>query len=173
MPPSHRLIGSLPRINSLSRGYRNPSLLITRSYRTNSFLLRQHSPQQYDVPVTGDRRNYEKARSLETDAPMDTISNLNVYGDIPAPASAIETIYENGFLFSSGVSLTDGSGVLLVHNEAFKWRPTKLGSDIEAKAITTGVLELGKEVWGLLDVVHPKPGIFSFDQQGVVDTNCS
>jgi hypothetical protein len=104
---------------------------------------------------------------------MDAISNLNVYGDIPAPASAIETIYDDGFVFSSGVSLTDGSGALLIHNEAFKWWPTKLGSEVEAKAITTGVLELGKEVWGLLDVVHPKPGIFSFNQQWVGVTNSS
>lgn len=89
---------------------------------------------------------------------MDALTSSNVYSDIPTPGSAIETIYENGFLFSNGVGFRDGSGAMLVHNEAFKWQPTQRGSDVEAKAISSGTLELGKDVWGMLDVVHPKPG---------------
>jgi hypothetical protein len=56
------------------------------------------------------------------------------------------------------VSFYDGSGALLVDNEVFKWRPAERGSDIEKKAMSTGILELGPEAWGMLDVVHPKPG---------------
>jgi hypothetical protein len=70
----------------------------------------------------------------------------------------VETIYVDGFLFSSGVRFRDGSGALLIHNEAFKWRPVERSSRVEQEAVRKGVLELGPEVWGLLDIVHPKPG---------------
>lgn len=83
-----------------------------------------------------------------------------MYSDLPEPASAVETIYNDGFLFTSGASFHDGSGAFMVHNEAFKWRPAEVGSEIEAKALKTGVLELAEEAWGMLDVVHPKPGGF-------------
>ena len=70
----------------------------------------------------------------------------------------METIYADGFVFSSGVRFRDGSGALLIHNEAFKWRPAERGSRAEQEAVRKGILELGPEVWGLLDIVHPKPG---------------
>jgi len=69
----------------------------------------------------------------------------------------VETVYADGFLFSSGVRFRDGSGALLIHNEAFKWRPAERGSRVEQEAVRKGILELGPEVWGLLDIVHPKP----------------
>lgn len=94
---------------------------------------------------------------------LDALTNSNVYSDVPTPGSAVEAIYENGFLFSNGIGFRDGSGALLVHNEAFRWQPTQRGSDVEARAVSTGILELGKGVWGMLDVVHPKPGTWHSD----------
>jgi hypothetical protein len=94
-----------------------------------------------------------------------TFSDLDVLGDIPPPASSVAIVYNDAFLFSNGVRIQDGSGAMLVQNEVFKWRPTERGSEVEKKAIETGQLELG-DVWGMLDVVHPKPGKEAAPQRG-------
>lgn len=98
-------------------------------------------------------------RSFASDKPrkpLDTFSSLNVLASAPPPASAVETIFDDGFLLSNGQRIRRG-GALLVHAEAFEWRPAVRGSDAERRAVQQGTLELGPEAWGLLDVVHPKP----------------
>lgn len=100
-------------------------------------------------------------RSFASDKPrkpLDTFSSLNVLASAPPPASAVETIFDDGFLLSNGQRIRRG-GALLVHAEAFEWRPAVRGSDAERRAVQQGTLELGPEAWGLLDVVHPKPGM--------------
>ncbi|KAI5779974.1 hypothetical protein EDC01DRAFT_710842 [Geopyxis carbonaria] len=120
-----------------------------------------------DTPlaVQNQRHNFSvKAKDTPSQPPAESnrsgtsvFSELNVLGSVPPPASAIEAIYDDGFLVSNGVQFRDGSGVMLIHDEAFKWRPVIRKSSVEEKAIKTGQLELGKKVWGMLDVLHPKP----------------
>ncbi|KAL7266657.1 hypothetical protein RUND412_010789 [Rhizina undulata] len=111
--------------------------------------------------VDGSSKNIlygHKTSSVQENNPSALFSNLDVVGSIPPPASSIEAVYGDGFLFQNGVKVRGGDGVLLVNNEVFRWRPATNGSEMEWKA-KTGLLELDEEVWGLLDVVHPKPDL--------------
>lgn len=110
----------------------------------------QHLPdglRQATTPVEGDANRSE------------TLSNLDVLGSIPAPPSAVEATYIDGFLLNNGIRVHDG--VILLNNEVFQWRPALKGGPEESKAKTRGMLELVEEAWGLLDVVYPKPGWFT------------
>lgn len=89
----------------------------------------------------------------------ETLSSLDVLGSIPAPPSAVEATYADGFLLSNGVRVHDG--VMLLNNEVFRWQPALKGGLEESKAKAGGMLELVEEAWGLLDVVYPKPGGFA------------
>lgn len=112
-----------------------------------------------DAPITSaSTRGETSADRSISDPPVDTFSSLDVYGDIPPPGSAIETIYDDGFIFSSGVRFFDGSGAIMVQGEVFRWRPAERGGAEEGRAVSSGVLELGDEVWGALEVIAPKPG---------------
>jgi len=121
----------------------------------------QLQPLRDDLITSEPTRGETSTDRFVADPPVDTFSSLNVYGDILPPGSAIETIYDDGFIFSSGVRFFDGSGALMVQGEVFRWQPVERGGVEEEQALRTGVLELGEEVWGALDVVAPKPGRYS------------
>ncbi|KAI5813630.1 hypothetical protein BZA77DRAFT_284514 [Pyronema omphalodes] len=145
MPPHPRLLLSLPRLLRLP---------VSRGFHTAPPLPRQVST----ATSPSELQALKESRVTDPDIPtLDIISNLNVYSDLPAPASSIDILHPHGFTFTSGLTFVDGSGCILLHNEAFKWRPCMLGDSIEATAIKTGILKLGREAWGLLDVVAPKP----------------
>lgn len=95
----------------------------------------------------------------ENTNPSETFSDLDVLGSVPAPSSAVESTFADGFLLNNGMQVHDG--VMLVDNEVFRWRPVERGGPEESKAKMGGVLELAEEAWGLLDVVYPKPGWFT------------
>lgn len=88
-------------------------------------------------------------------------------GNIPAPTTAITTCLEDGFNLNSGLRIDGGSGCLLVAGEAFRWRPWQAGSRNEtsgswrALVNSMGQWEVSKEAWGLLELVWPKPGMFT------------
>ncbi|KAI5844840.1 hypothetical protein BZA05DRAFT_151703 [Tricharina praecox] len=175
MGPSARLtrVQLLPRI---SRSSLLPRLIpaslpaISRNFHPcgpqhhrHAGFRREHEQYQRQQPVAHEPITSESTRGETTtdrsveDPPVDTFSSLNVYEDIPPPGSAIETIYEDGFIFSSGVRFFDGSGALMLQGEVFRWRPAERGGIEEDTALRTGVLELPEDVWGALDVVSPKP----------------
>lgn len=177
MGPSARLtrVQLLPRI---SRSSLLPRLIpaslpaISRNFHPcgpqhhrHAGFRREHEQYQRQQPVAHEPITSESTRGETTtdrsveDPPVDTFSSLNVYEDIPPPGSAIETIYEDGFIFSSGVRFFDGSGALMLQGEVFRWRPAERGGIEEDTALRTGVLELPEDVWGALDVVSPKPGM--------------
>jgi len=174
MGSSARLTRQLPRIRTTSllpRRSPTPLPAISRNFHPCGHLhrhagfRREHEHQRRPLehqPIAEESARGETStdRSI-ADPPVDTFSSLNVYEGIPPPGSAVETIYEDGFIFSSGVRFFDGSGALMVQGEVFRWRPAERGAVEEEKAKRTGVLELGKEVWGALDVVSPKPGRYS------------
>jgi len=66
-----------------------------------------------------------------------------------------------GFHLNGGVRITDGSGVLLVNGEAFKWKPWDAMT--EKKLVNKkGQVELPKEAFGLLNLIWPRPGESNF-----------
>lgn len=93
---------------------------------------------------------------------------LNVLGNIPAPTTAIDACLDSGFHLNNGVKLTNGDGLLLVGGEAFAWRPWKAAEGVESDRVAKdamlnakGQFELDESVWGLLNLVWPKPGMLA------------
>ena len=100
--------------------------------------------------------------------PREVFSELDVLSGLPIPASAVDSVFDDGFLLNNGQEI-HGDGVFLLNNDVFRWRALMPGSDggvareleeATTKATRTGVLKLNDEVWGVLDVVYPKPGTF-------------
>jgi NADH dehydrogenase [ubiquinone] 1 alpha subcomplex assembly factor 3 len=94
-------------------------------------------------------------------------SALDVLRNTIAPATSIDACTSDGFALNNQVRIT-GSGVLLVGGEAFRWWPWKRdgsgtgGSEdvkMEGKLLNAkGQWEVDSEGWGVLELVHPKPG---------------
>lgn len=111
-------------------------------------------------PTSRDR-GPESQEDTQTD-----FNALNVLGNIPAPTTAIDACLDSGFHLNNGVKVSNGDGVLLVGGEAFAWRPWKAveGAENDNAARDSmlnakGQFELDESVWGLLDLVWPKPGM--------------
>lgn len=134
-----------------------------RSYSSDHTGIAPHRPSrvaprfQPAKPRTRDRgpRSEEKT---QTD-----FAELNVFGNIPTPATAVDACLDNGFHLDNGVKVTNGDGVLLVAGEAFAWRPwqmLKKGTNDPKRSMINekGQFELPEEAWGLLSLVWPRPG---------------
>lgn len=152
-----------PRHSSLS-----PSPLILhhcRSLNTTAHSQRSHPPRSHD-------RGPPSAEETQTD-----FHKLDVLANMPAPTTAIDATFDDGFSLNSGLHVSN-AGVLLVAGDAFKWRPWIRDEEGAAAAAGDGV-EGGKKVaggskgklrdqrgmwecdqsaWGVLEVVWPKPG---------------
>ncbi|KAK5133999.1 hypothetical protein LTR08_007004 [Meristemomyces frigidus] len=101
-------------------------------------------------PRTTDRGPASKEDTQTDFSAMDMLSNT------PAPSTAIDACMDDGFALNSGLRVT-GAGVLLVAGEAFKWRPWESnGGTIKNKR---GQFDVDKQVWGVLDLVWPKPDL--------------
>lgn len=90
---------------------------------------------------------------------------LNVLGNMPAPTTSIDACLSDGFHLDNGLKIGGGSGCLLVAGEAFSWRPWEAfgsgGDDRKRRMLNEkGQWDVQKEVWGLLDLVWPKPGMY-------------
>jgi len=85
---------------------------------------------------------------------------LNVFADVPPPASSIETCYPDGFQLANGVAVRD-SGMLLVGGEVFHWLPwntTRGNSDPASLMRRGGTCHIDAEAWTVFDLIWPKPG---------------
>jgi hypothetical protein len=81
----------------------------------------------------------------------------------------VDACLDSGFHLNNGVKVSGGDGVLLVGGEAFAWRPwmAKEGAENNLAARDSmlnakGQIELDESVWGVLNLVWPKPGMFIF-----------
>ncbi|KXG47177.1 NADH dehydrogenase [ubiquinone] 1 alpha subcomplex assembly factor 3 [Penicillium griseofulvum] len=134
-------------IPSARRNYSSP-------IRPTRMIPRSHAHK----PVSRDRGPESKE---DTQTNFDA---LNVLGNIPAPTTAIDACLDSGFHLNNGVKLTNGDGLLLVGGEAFAWRPWKAVEGAESDRVakdamlnSKGQFELDESVWGLLNLVWPKP----------------
>lgn len=149
---------SLPSKTRNNSSISRPSRLVSRSHT--------HKPTSPD-------RGPESTEDTQTD--FDT---LDVLADAAAPAAAIDATLDTGFDLSNGVRIRNGDALLLVGGEPFAWRPWKAvkgaANDQAAKAAMVnakGQFELPEEVWGLLSVVWPRPGMWqSFNYSKVLVT---
>lgn len=79
-------------------------------------------------------------------------------GGTPAPSTSIDACLWDGFHLNSGVKIGGGSGALLVAGEAFAWRPWEAGGEMRM-VNGLGQWEVHDEVWGVLELLWPKPGM--------------
>lgn len=128
------------------------------------------SPQAAEADPKRHKRRDERPRSDETT--QTDFGEMNVLGNVPPPASSIESCMYDGFVLSNGVNIRD-SGMLLVGGEVFRWTPwNKDGTQNKSADATetakaslvrlSGQLHIEKESWGILDLVWPKPGEINF-----------
>jgi NADH dehydrogenase [ubiquinone] 1 alpha subcomplex assembly factor 3 len=100
---------------------------------------------------------------------------MDVLGNTPVPATSVTACLDDGFVLNSGVRIT-GSGALLVGGEAFRWSPWQWQGEGKRMVSERGVWDLGmsgqgvegkvKEVFGLLEVLWPRPGESIFSRDG-------
>ncbi|CAG7945398.1 unnamed protein product [Penicillium salamii] len=141
-----------------------PGATIPSARRHNSSAVRPTrmvSRAHAHKPTSRDR-GPESQEDTQTD-----FNALNVLGNIPAPTTAIDACLDSGFHLNNGVKVSNGDGVLLVGGEAFAWRPWKAveGAENDSAAKDSmlnakGQFELDESVWGVLNLVWPKPGKF-------------
>ena len=124
---------------------RPPGSVITRGYSSSSRRLDPSPPRSRDRGPTSDE-------DTQTD-----FGQLNVLGNIPLPASAIDACLPNGFQLSNGAHIAN-AGMMLVGGEVFKWWPWTRGSENQHLLNSKGLWEVPGHALGVLETVWPKPG---------------
>lgn len=84
---------------------------------------------------------------------------LNVLGSSTGPTTGIDACHQDGFLLNSGLKIVGGSGCFLLNGDAFSWRPWDAAGRRPALLNAKGQWDVDNSVWGLLDLVWPKPGM--------------
>lgn len=120
-------------------------------HTTRPALLQSRPPKSRD-------RGPKSNEDTQTD-----FSALDVLRNTATPATAIDACTSEGFALNNRMRI-NGSGLLLIGGEAFRWRPW-LQEGASSDDGMTGKLLNAKhqwhvrdEAWGLLELVYPKPG---------------
>ncbi|KAL1635443.1 hypothetical protein SLS58_010252 [Diplodia intermedia] len=158
--------------------HRSATTTTTTTTTKRTFTTTPHRPRS-DPPVSRDR-GPPSHESTQTD-----FERLDVLADMPAPTTAVDATFADGFALNSGLHITNMAGVLLVAGDAFAWRPWVRGEeDGSAAAATTvgggggggkggegkkkkketlrderGMWECDRAAWGALELVWPKPDL--------------
>lgn len=148
--------------------------------RTSHFLLRQPQPllsnfSQYSTSHTGasaisTTATSKHVRFLQTCSPRlrsqrDTPSEppptdfneMDMLRGMPAPSTSVDVCMYDGFGLNSGITITNGDGALLVHGEAFRWRPWEARGSL-VLTNKKGQFDIPFEAFGLFDLLWPRPG---------------
>ena len=105
-----------------------------------------------NIPTTNDRG------PKPTEDTVTDFGSMDVLSTTPAPTTAIDACLSDGFHFDNGLKISGGGGCLLVAGEAFSWRPWDAEGNNRGLLNARGQWEVGREAWGVLDLVWPKPG---------------
>ncbi|KAI1500982.1 hypothetical protein F5X99DRAFT_218917 [Biscogniauxia marginata] len=114
------------------------------------------TPRSSTHPITS---FHTSSRRQKPDEPPPTdFGALDVLGDTPVPSTSVDICMSEGFQLNSGAKILDGSGVLLVGGEAFKWQPWLLRGE-KRLLNSKGQWEVPNEALGLLDLLWPRPDL--------------
>lgn len=94
-------------------------------------------------------RAFRKDHKARENVSESALSELDVLASAPRPAISVETVLEDGFRLSDG--LTYRGSILLVNGQAFAWKIR------DTLSIKNGVLDIKQESLGLLGVIWPRP----------------
>ncbi|KAF7549116.1 hypothetical protein G7Z17_g6603 [Cylindrodendrum hubeiense] len=98
-----------------------------------------------------------KDQEAPAHAPTD-LNDLNVLGDIPIPSTSVDVCMYDGFGLNSGVTISDGNGVMLVDGEVFNWRPWEAKGSMNL-ANKKGQFEIPAQAFALFDLIWPRPDL--------------
>ncbi|KAF4454706.1 NADH dehydrogenase ubiquinone 1 alpha subcomplex assembly factor 3 [Fusarium austroafricanum] len=101
--------------------------------------------------------NRQKDQQPPAQPPPTDFAELDVLGNTPAPSTSVDVCMYDGFGLNSGVTITDGNGVLLVDGEVFNWRPWEAKGSLNL-VNKKGQFELPPKAFALFDLLWPRPG---------------
>ncbi|KAF4963319.1 hypothetical protein FSARC_8650 [Fusarium sarcochroum] len=90
--------------------------------------------------------------------PPTDFSELDVLGNTPIPSTSVDVCMYDGFGLNSGVTITDGNGVLLIDGEVFNWRPWEAKGSMNL-VNKKGQFELPPNAFALFDLLWPRPDL--------------
>ncbi|KAI0127855.1 hypothetical protein BJ170DRAFT_595709 [Xylariales sp. AK1849] len=96
------------------------------------------------------------ATSGDGSPPPTDFGALDVLGNTPIPSTAIDVCTSSGFVLNNGARITDGSGVLVVGGEAFKWRPWPTTQRLQNPK---GQFSISASSLSLLGQLWPRPDL--------------
>lgn len=98
-----------------------------------------------------------KQQSPPGERPPTNFNDLDVLGNAAVPSTSVDVCMYDGFGLNSGVTITDGNGVLLIDGEVFRWRPWEAKGSLNL-VNKKGQLELPAEAFSLFNLLWPRPG---------------
>ncbi|KAH7241902.1 NADH dehydrogenase 1 alpha subcomplex assembly factor 3 [Fusarium tricinctum] len=90
--------------------------------------------------------------------PPTDFGELDVLGNTPAPSTSVDVCMYDGFGLNSGLTITDGNGVLLIDGEVFNWRPWEAKGSLNL-VNKKGQFELPPSAFSLFDLIWPRPDL--------------
>ncbi|KAF5019596.1 hypothetical protein F66182_8382 [Fusarium sp. NRRL 66182] len=90
--------------------------------------------------------------------PPTDFGELDVLGNTPIPSTSVDVCMYDGFGLNSGVTITDGNGVLLIDGEVFNWRPWEAKGSMNL-VNKKGQFELPPNAFALFDLLYPRPDL--------------
>ncbi|KPM39882.1 hypothetical protein AK830_g6648 [Neonectria ditissima] len=85
-------------------------------------------------------------------------NELDVLANTPVPSTSVDVCMYDGFGLNSGVTISDGNGVLLVDGEVFNWRPWEAKGTMNL-ANKKGQFEIPAQAFALFDLIWPRPDL--------------
>ncbi|KAI0603131.1 NADH dehydrogenase 1 alpha subcomplex assembly factor 3 [Biscogniauxia sp. FL1348] len=142
-----------------SQGFRGHCRQLSTSTRfTNYYPASAAATSQNRTRPIASFHTTSRRRKRERDGPPPTdFGALDVLGNTPAPSTSVDICMSEGFQLNSGVRITDGSGVLLIDGEAFKWQPWLVRGE-KRLLNSKGQWEVPNESLAILDLLWPRPG---------------
>ncbi|KAG5988167.1 hypothetical protein E4U43_004823 [Claviceps pusilla] len=148
--------------------------------RTSHFLLRQPQPlsnfSQYSTSHMGASASSTTAtskhvrflqtcsprlrsqRDTPSEPPPTDFNEMDMLRGMPAPSTSVDVCMYDGFGLNSGITITNGDGALLVHGEAFRWRPWEARGSL-VLTNKKGQFDIPFEAFGLFDLLWPRPDL--------------
>ncbi|KAI1384860.1 uncharacterized protein F4822DRAFT_375222 [Hypoxylon trugodes] len=152
-----RICRPLSRFATILR-QRGPQNCRTLSTAAKTFPKYTTAKYTRTTPCTTSSFHTTAPRRAGDEPPPTDFSALDVFGNMPIPSTAIEVCMPDGFQFNSGIKILDGSGVLLVGGEAFKWQPW-LPRGEKRLLNKKGQWEVPNDTFGLLGLLWPRPDL--------------
>lgn len=99
-----------------------------------------------------------KGQEAPAHAPPTDFGDLDVLADVPIPSTSVDVCMYDGFGLNSGVTISDGNGVMLVDGEVFNWRPWEAKGSMNL-ANKKGQFDIPAQSFALFDLIWPRPDL--------------